>query len=149
MASNSAHKSVSHDRVLPPPVSVKNLLSKRLAGVFISLKRNWRSAYACLPILRSDVAKLFKLSTPFVVHSACVPLPSESRYWWTSKTRPVLLPSGLVTVLRAAADPSETKAPREVYMVPGSKTVCLFAPAQRIAVTAAWTEVDHVVMSRS
>lgn len=37
-----------------------------------------------------------------------LPEPSLSEYWWTSNTKLVLLPSRLVTLLRAAAEPSST-----------------------------------------
>ena len=44
-----------------------------------------------------------------VVQVGEVPEKSESRYWWTSKMRLVVVPSGLVTAARAAAEPPETK----------------------------------------
>ena len=64
---------------------------------------------------------------PFLTQLAWVPELSESRYWWTSKTwglvswanmsfkggeldvlRLSVLPSGLVTAVRAAAEPPDT-----------------------------------------
>ena len=39
---------------------------------------------------------------------------SESRYLWTSKMSPVVVPSGLVTVKRAGPEPFDTKVCAEV-----------------------------------
>lgn len=52
----------------------------------------------------------------------------------------VVLPSGLVTPARAAAEPPETKVDAPVYPSPGRRIIWEVAPAPRIAVTAAWTE---------
>lgn len=79
-----------------------------------------------------------------VTQSAPLPELSESRYLCTSKIRLVVVLSGFVTVRSAAADPVEMKAPAEVYWVPGSRIIWVVAPAERIAVTAAWTEEAHV-----
>ena len=49
----------------------------------------------------------------------------------------LVVPSESLTPFRAAADPSETKAPADVYDVPGSRIIWLVAPAERMAVTAA------------
>ena len=46
---------------------------------------------------------------PLVVQVDEVPEKSESRYWWTSKIRLSVLPSGLVMPARTAAEPPETK----------------------------------------
>jgi hypothetical protein len=97
---------------------------------------------------------------------ALVPELSLSRYLWTSKIRPVVVPSGFVTVMRAGPDPLDTKVSAEVQLFPGSRIswevalklqFCerpsfdlydiLTDPALRIAVTAAWTEVAHALMS--
>jgi hypothetical protein len=84
-----------------------------------------------------------------VVHVVCVPELSESRYLCTSKIRFVVLPSRLVTLIRAPPEPLEMKAPAEVKSVPGSRILLPVAPALRMAVTASWTVVAQVLMLRS
>jgi len=66
-----------------------------------------------------------------------VPLLSESRYLCTSKIRFVVLPSRLVTLIKAPPEPFEIKAPAEVKSVPGRRILLPVAPAWRMAVTAA------------
>jgi hypothetical protein len=58
----------------------------------------------------------------------------------------VVEPPGLVTLTRAAAEPSEMNAAAEVYCVPGRRMSWDVAPAERMAVTAAWTVVAQVVI---
>lgn len=55
-------------------------------------------------------------------------------------------PSRLVTLSKAAAEPSDMNAAAEVYCVPGRRMSWDVAPASRIAVTAAWTVVAQVVI---
>lgn len=52
---------------------------------------------------------------------ALVPELSVSKYLWTSKINPVVVPSGFLTVLSAAADPLETKVSAEVQLLPGRR----------------------------
>ena len=70
-----------------------------------------------------------KASALLVVQVVWVPLLSESRYLCTSKIRFVVLPSRLVTLIRAAPEPFEMKAPAEVKSVPGRKILLPVAPA--------------------
>lgn len=49
--------------------------------------------------------------------------------------RLVIDPLGFLMVLNAAAEPLETNAPAEAYMVPGRVIICELAPTLRIAVT--------------
>ena len=66
-------------------------------------------------LVRSHVASGEKaVDTLSVVHSACVPELSLSRYLCTSKTRFVAVPSGFVTFSKAAPEPLDMKAPAEV-----------------------------------
>ena len=121
------HMKVAQLSVFPPPVSV--LIA-------------WR------PFSRSQVERGCQaLSILLVTHSEFVPELSLSRYLCTSKMRPVMLPSGLVTLLSAAAEPFETNVSAEVQLFPGRRMSCEVAPALRIAVTAAWTESAQASMS--
>ena len=54
---------------------------------------------------------------------ALVPELSLSRYLWTSKTRPVVVPSGFVTVKRAGPDPLDTKVCADVQVFPGRRMI--------------------------
>jgi hypothetical protein len=99
--------------------------------------------------VRSQSPSDVKAAALLVVQVVCVPELSESRYLCTSKIRFVVLPSRLVTLIRAPPEPLEMKAPAEVKSVPGSRILLLVAPALRMAVTASWTVVAHVLMLRS
>lgn len=57
--------------------------------------------------------------------------------------RLVVLPSGLVTPARTAAEPPDTSVDAPVYPSPGRRIICDLAPAPRMAVTAAWTDPAH------
>lgn len=57
--------------------------------------------------------------------------------------RLVVLPSGLVTPARTAAEPPDTNVAAAVYPSPGRRIICEVAPASRMAVTAAWTDPAH------
>jgi hypothetical protein len=88
------HSICWHDATFPPPVS---------------------EFRAILLFVRSHVARGWKAPDILsVVHSACVPLLSLSKYLCTSKTRFVVEPSGLVTLSKAGPDPLEMKVPAEV-----------------------------------
>jgi hypothetical protein len=89
-------------------------------------------------------AKLWIIAEP---DSNCVLLPSESRYLWTSNIKLVLFPSGLWTVLRFPAGPLLMNVCAEVKSFPGSKIICVVAPACRIAVTAAYTLLAQIAIS--
>ena len=66
-------------------------------------------------LVRSHVARGEKaVDMLSVVHSTCVPELSLSRYLWTSKTRFVAVPSGLVTFSKAGPEPLDMKAPADV-----------------------------------
>ena len=80
---------------MPPPVSVRR---------------------ACLALDLNHEAKLVKMSTLSVTQLECVPEESLSRYLCMSKMSPVLLPSGFVTLRRAAPEPSETKVAADVQL---------------------------------
>lgn len=112
----------------PPPVSVRNA-SRWLA--------------------RSQSPSAAKASELLVVQVVEVPLPSASKYACTSKIRLVVVPSRFVMLLRAAAEPSETKLVACVQSFPGRRIFWAVAPDLRIAVTASWTVAAQRVMSTS
>lgn len=71
----------------------------------------------------------------------------ESRYLCTSMTSRSLLPSGFTTLLSASAEPLLTNVSALVQLFPGRRMYCVVAPAFRIAVTAACTDVAQRTMS--
>ena len=92
---------------MPPPVSVLNAW------------RPWQRSHA------ASGAHAF--ATLFVVHSAFVPELSKSRYLCTSKIRPVMDPSGFVTLFSASAEPFETNVSADVQLLPGRRMSCVVA----------------------
>jgi hypothetical protein len=78
-----------------------------------------------------------------VTQSACVPELSESRYLCTSKMSFFVVPSESVT-LRRYGPASVGSVCADEYDEPGMRMYCEVAPAWRIAVTAAWTEVAQL-----
>lgn len=101
------------------------------------------------PCARSQVANSINPAVVFTAQVECVPELSESRYWWTSYTRPVVVLSKFVTVLSKAALFVVMKVTAQLKLSPGRRIICVVAPACRIAVTAAWTVSTHFVRSRS
>lgn len=92
---------------------------------------------ACRPLALKKAATRENASLMLsVVQSAWVPELSTSRYLWMSSISPSVEPSGLVTLMRAAFDPLLTDVAALVKLLPGSKIICVDAPAFRIAVTA-------------
>lgn len=78
ITSNSAQTSAPQEAVFPPPVSVRKLFMHcQYRGNISALAQ---ASYAWRLLSRNHVARLFRLDCPFVVHSAWVPLKSESRY---------------------------------------------------------------------
>ena len=76
---------------------------------------------ACLALDRSHEARLVKTSTLSVTQFGLVPEESLSRYLCTSNMRPLMLPSGFLTLRRAAPDPSETRVAADVQLDDGVK----------------------------
>jgi hypothetical protein len=103
---------------------------------------------AFLPFCLSQVASgLNAVSMLFFTHSVWVPELSLSRYLCTSMMRLLVVPSGFLTLFRAAAEPDETNVSALVKPWPGIKIKLFFAAVPRMAVTTAWTVSAHLLMS--
>lgn len=136
-------------------------MQSALLGTPVSVTRAWRSTEASQllrlviceereqarasarqdrPRMSLEMARRTR-STLSVVQVDCVPLPSESRYWWTSKTS---LPAPAESVTARRAGPLVLTIDAAcVQSLPGRRMVCDVAPAARMASTAAWTVTTH------
>jgi hypothetical protein len=114
---NSSHRYFWQLAVLPPPVSVS------IAFLLFCLSHAARGLKA--------------VSMLFFTHSVCVPELSLSRYLCTSMMRLLVVPSGFLTLFKAAAEPDETKVSALVNPWPGRRIRLFLAPAPRMAVTTA------------